>query len=336
MSGTRDPLALAAQLKASALEEGALLAGLADPREAVEHAEALRSWVREGLHGPMEWFPRHAELRLDPQVLLPGARSLLMVALAHEAPGDPAAVAIPSGSAPPGRVASYALGRDYHKVIRGVLRRTARRFEGGLPGLRWRVCVDSAPLLERHWAWRAGLGWIGKNGLVIHPRYGSWLLLGGLLLDVELPADEPHPERCGRCTLCLEACPTRAFLAPYRLDAARCISAQTIENRAADMPLPRPTPGGWLFGCDDCQSICPWNRKALPASHPELAADPGLWQRMASGDWPVDEAGWDDLTRGRALRRMSAAMLRRNLAALRFARGGASADSLSSAQEEPR
>lgn len=305
-----DPGELARWLKEQALAEGATLAGLADPRAPIEHAPQVAAWSAEGLHGPLAWWPKGDAQRLDPRQLLEGVRSLLMVAVAYDG-----GVELPGPPRP--RVSRYALGRDYHKVLKSLLRRIVQRLEERLGPLAWRACVDSAPLLERHWAWRAGLGWIGKNCMLIHPRHGSWLLLGGLLLELELPSDSPHPDRCGTCTACLRACPTQAFPAPHMLDCARCISAQTIENRHEELPAAmRPMPGAWLFGCDDCQTVCPWNRRPASGS-PALAADPELLTQLREGEWPPDDEFWERLTRGKALRRMTPVMYRRNLKALR-------------------
>ena len=302
---------IAAWLKQVAVEEGASLAGLADPREPVAdlHLRALEAWTRQGRHGPMGWWPRGDEARRDPRLLLPGARSLLMVAVAYDG-------SCPLPDPPLPRVARYALGRDYHKVLRGLLRRVVQRLEARQGPCSWRICVDSTPLLERYWAWRAGLGWIGRNSLLLHPRYGSWLMLGGLLLDLELDSDLPHPDRCGRCRACLDSCPVEAFPAPYVVDSVRCLSAQTIENRAERLPEGLdPLPGSWLFGCDACQDGCPWCRKAGRIRGP-LDPDPELLRRLAEDDWPEDDDGWDAVTRGKALRRMTPAMYRRNLRAL--------------------
>jgi epoxyqueuosine reductase len=322
------PAARAQRLCTIALEEGAQLAGIADGRQPVLHAGVWQDWLDQGLEGPMDWLRRHRDLRADPAGLLPGLKGLLCVAISsHHAcvddPGRP-------------RISRYARGRDYHKVLRGILVRSARRLEQEIGPFGWRVCVDTVPLLERYWAWQAGLGWVGKNCLLINERYGSWLLLGELLTDLELEPSTPGRERCGRCTRCLQACPTQALIAPGRLDGARCLSAQTIENRADSLPPAfQPLPGNWVFGCDDCQLCCPWNRPergpdGLPAGHPDLAPDPDLEERLQQGKWPLEapEAEWlefwDRLTRGKALRRMTAAMLRRNLMA--FGSAGASGD----------
>lgn len=302
---------VAQQVVEWALGEGALLAGLADPRQPVSHAAHVRGWAERGREGPMDWWPRHLELRLDPLQLLPSARSLLMVAVAYS--GD-----VPELEGATAKVSRYALGRDYHKVLRSLLKRFHARLEQECgQAVEARICVDTAPLLERYWAWQAGLGWIGKNCMLINPRYGSWLLLGGILLDLELEPDEPHPEYCGRCVACLDECPTGAFTGPGCLDSRRCISCQTIENRGGDFPDDvEGLPGNWLFGCDICQEVCPWNRKALPAAHPELEAHPEMRAELQRGEWPAGTDFWDRITRGRALRRMHHGMYLRNRSAV--------------------
>ncbi|MCA9784673.1 MAG: tRNA epoxyqueuosine(34) reductase QueG [Candidatus Cloacimonetes bacterium] len=311
----------AALVRKIALEEGAQLAGIADGRRPVSHAARWLEWLDAGHAGPMPWLEAHRTLKTDPGQLLPGLRGMLCIAISSnhrvsDLPDRP-------------RVSQYARGRDYHRVLRGILKRVARRLEQELGPFSWRVCVDTAPLLERYWAWQAGLGWIGKNCLLINRRWGSWLLLGELLTDLELMPDTPGRESCGRCERCLQACPTQALPAPGVLDAARCLSAQTIENRAPELPAElHPLPENWIFGCDSCQLCCPWNRPGrdadgLPAGHPGLLPDPDLERIIARAQWPDERSSpeewarfWEELTRGKALRRMTLPMLRRNLAAL--------------------
>ncbi len=313
----------AERLRRLALEEGAAVAGIAAADEPVTHAEAFRGWLERGDHSPMEWIERHGELRVQPEGLLPGLKGMLCVGVScrHEA--------VDPQDRP--RVARYARGRDYHRVLKGLLRRVARRMEAEIGPFGWRICVDTVPLLERYWAWRAGLGWIGKNCMLIHREHGTWLMLGELLTDLSLQADAPGKEYCGRCSRCLEGCPTQAFRGPGQLISERCISAQTIENRGTELPSAmRPLPQNWLFGCDVCQLVCPWNgglerRGGASAGHPELQPDPELEALLESGNWPeeaeLDEEGWiafhDRITRGKALRRMTVEMLRRNLRAVR-------------------
>ena len=204
--------------------------------------------------------------------ILPEVRTVVMLAMTHAA--DRAPAPLPASS---GRVARYARGEDYHDVLRRQVKALLNWVQGELPGCRGRAVVDTAPLLERDFARRAGLGWIGKNTMLIHPRVGSYFLLAALLLDRELVPDPPFvPNHCGTCTACLHACPTEAFPSAGQLDARRCISYLTIELRES-IPEPLRTPmGEWVFGCDVCQEVCPWNRKApeaggLPA-RAELAA----------------------------------------------------------------
>jgi epoxyqueuosine reductase len=208
--------------------------------------------------------------------MLPEVRSVIMVAMNYKPPG-PAEGEGNEDAALTGKVARYARGEDYHDVFRRRLGELLAWLQGEAPGCVGRGVVDTAPLLERDFARRAGLGWIGKNTMLLHKHLGSYFLLGALLVDVPLRADAPHAAgHCGTCTACLEACPTAAFVGPGQLDARRCISYLTIELKG---PIPedlRPAVGDWLFGCDVCQEVCPWNRKAPAGSEPALGPRPGL------------------------------------------------------------
>ena len=291
-------MTLTSALKAKARDLGFDLVAIAPAGPGPDYDRYLR-WVEAGYAGEMGYLARHAPLKADPRSLLPDARSLVMVGLSYAWPVDPALRADPSR----GQIAAYALGDDYHHVMRQRLieldewlrNQTGRSTPG-------RACVDSAPLLERSWAMQASLGFIGKNTCLIHPGLGSWLFLGALLVPEALEYDEAprminqgqwtttalHPQStirnpqskiltCGRCTRCLDACPTGAFVSAYTLDARRCISYLTIELRG-EIPLAlRPLMGNWVFGCDLCQDVCPWNRR-VPASSPHrlLASSPPL------------------------------------------------------------
>lgn len=225
--------------------------------------EHLQEWLKQGMAGEMHYFARREEAYSDPARCLPSVRSVVMVGLNYHCP-EPAAPADEPAS-PTGRVARYARGTaDYHDVLRDRLKKLADVLHEHRPGCRTRAVVDTAPLLERDFARLAGLGWFGKNTMLINRRIGSWFFLGALLTDVELTPDEPHrTSHCGTCTRCLDACPTDAFTAPYVLDARRCISYLTIELRDDPIPLDlREGMGDWVFGCDICQEVCPWNRKA--------------------------------------------------------------------------
>lgn len=228
--------------------------------------EEFRRWLAQGHAGVMEnWLKRHEPLRGDPQRLLVGVRSVIMLATDYSAvaPGD-AAEPVEQGR---GRVSRYAWGDDYHDLLRARVNTLAAWLREQVPGCATRGVVDSAPLAEREFGWLAGLGWFGKNTMLIHPAAGSFFFLSGLLTDLVLPVDAPiEVDHCGTCTACLDACPTGALPAPRVLDARKCISAVTIEDHG---PVPdelRAGLGDWVFGCDICQDVCPWNRHA-PVSH---------------------------------------------------------------------
>jgi epoxyqueuosine reductase len=247
---------LETRLKQHAKEIGFDLAGIAPATEA-DGFDRLRDWLDAGFAGDMEYMSRHAEARRHPQSILPAVRSVVMVAVNYKPQFDERAA--PEFA----RVARYARGPDYHDVLRQRLNVLLEWVQVQAPGCRGRGVVDTAPLLERDFARRAGLGWFGKNTMLLNKKLGSYFFLGALLLDLELQPDPPHETaHCGTCTACLDACPTQAFPGPGQLDSRRCISYLTIELR---MQIPadlREGLGDWIFGCDVCQEVCPWNRKA--------------------------------------------------------------------------
>jgi epoxyqueuosine reductase len=287
----------------------------------LEGATHLRRWVAQGIHGDMAYMAETAHLRCDPGSLLPGARSVICVAMSYHAESEP-----PELLARRGRVvvARYARRKDYHKVIKARLVRLGRFLAGLSPAAQWRAACDTAPVLEKELAQRAGLGWIGKNTCLINRTLGSELLLGELLTTVELPTDAPEVDHCGTCSACLGACPTGAFSGPQALDARRCISYVTIEHRG---PMPEallPALGGHLFGCDVCQAVCPWNLHAAPSCNQAIATR----RRLANLRWgsleTLDEKGWVELCAGTPVRRLDFCRFRRNLAAIApAARAGA-------------
>jgi len=249
-------------VKAAALTLGfdRVAIGPADPPE---HAEAFRRWLEAGQHGTMEYLQRSRDDRVDPQRLLPGCRSVVAVALAYASDDE---------DGDWGPVARYARGRDYHDVMRPRLAALARVIEEAGGGeARTRVAVDTSAVLERDLAARAGLGWIGKNTNVLAPGLGSCFFIGIVLTTVAMTEDARVADHCGTCQACLDACPTDAFVAPYVLDARRCISYLTIEHRGHVDESLRPALGDWVFGCDICQDVCPWARKARVARDPAFA-----------------------------------------------------------------
>ena len=299
---------LADALKREARRLGFDPVGLADavggPRLRLRSA-ALERWLAAGHHASMDWMADPRRQRLE--ALLPGVRSLLAVGLSYyvRTPLQPGHL----------RVARYGWGRDYHRVLDKRLRQLGRWLEAQVPEARWRVCVDAAPLLEKAWAEQAGLGWIGKNGNLIHRRRGSWLLLGHLLTTLDLPADAPAEPHCGACSRCLDACPTGALPEPFVVDARRCIAFHTIENREPQLPEPVASRlEGWVAGCDICQEVCPWNGPDLESSSdPDVQPRPWLLALQGPEALGWSDQEWDERLRASALRRIRPWMWRRNI-----------------------
>ncbi len=296
------------RLKVKARELGFELVGVA-PAVTPEGVTHLSDWLHRGFAGEMRYMDRHVAAREHPRHVLDGVRSIVVVAMNYRT-ADPE----PPGPFD-GRISRYAWGDDYHAVMRDRLRRLGDFLHDASPGCRTRAVVDTAPLLERDFARLAGVGWIGKNTMLINKRLGSWIFLGALLTDLELDYDQPHTaDHCGTCTRCLDACPTDAFVGPHQLDSRRCISYLTIELRGAVPHDLRSEVGQWLFGCDVCQDVCPWNRKA-PAGY-EAAYLPrspgGVVDARAIAAMSDDELR--RLVRGTTLTRTGLNGLRRNAA----------------------
>lgn len=274
------------RIKEHAQQLGFELTGIAPAADADGFAH-LQDWLAQGFAGEMDYMTRHGDARQHPASILPEVRSVVMVGINYKRAADSRCPLTP-GPSPPvgrgektantGRVSCYAGGLDYHDVLRDKLKTLLAWIQEQVPGTRGRAVIDTAPLLERDFARRAGLGWFGKNTMLIDKKLGSYFFLGALLLDLELPADEPFATaHCGTCTRCLDACPTEAFVGPYQLDARRCISYLTIELRDSIADELKPMMGDWIFGCDVCQDVCPWNRKAPAGNEPAFAAgDTGL------------------------------------------------------------
>ena len=304
---------LPAQIKAWALELGFADAGIAELTLDADR-DHLQRWLDEGLHGQMAFMGRDLDKRTHPATLRPGTLSVVSVRLDYRPHAEQAQAVLDDGER--AYLSRYALGRDYHKLMRGRLLKLGTRIEQAVGPHGYRVLTDSAPALEKALARNARLGWIGKNTLVLNRRAGSWFFLGELYTDLPLPLDagEPTPNLCGSCRACLDVCPTQAFVAPYRLDARRCISYLTIEHRGA-FPLElRAAIGNRVFGCDDCQLVCPWNRYAQTTVEPDFAPRHGLDTAKLTELFGWDEATWLAKTEGMALRRLDHARWLRNLA----------------------
>lgn len=268
-----------------------------------EAAARFRTYLDEGRHAGMKYLEGRIEERLDPTRLLPEARTVIVVLLNYHRNN-------PTAAEPVGKIARYAGGRDYHKVMRARLEALKKGLEELYPGTRTWHSADTAPVLERYWAERAGVGWVGKNTLLITRGLGSWTFIGVLLTSLEIPPDAQHADHCGGCRRCLEACPTSALLAPGVLDSKRCISYWTIEHRG-ELPVGADL-HGWVFGCDDCQSVCPWNRFARPTAVSEFELRANLCTPDLVRWAALSRAEWDELTRGTALRRAGYEGWRRN------------------------
>jgi len=269
--GTGD--SAAASIRNRALALGFHAVGFARAELGPQARERLAAFLAAGQHGSMGWMEHRADERANPRTLWPEARTCIALGLSYVPEGDPlAALSHPNR----GNISVYARGRDYHDVVKGMLKQLAG-FIAGRFGPDVKVFVDTAPLMEKPLAQSAGLGWQGKHTNLVSRANGSWLFLGEVLTTLDIPPDPPSADRCGTCARCLAACPTAAFPAPYQLDATRCISYLTIEH---DGPIPhelRPRIGNRIYGCDDCLAACPWNRFARSASaHPKLRARPDL------------------------------------------------------------
>jgi epoxyqueuosine reductase len=311
----RNPSKLTA-LKAALGERAAALGfqrlGIADTRLEQDRAY-LERWLELERHGDMEYMARHGRLRSTPESLVPGTVRVISARMDYLPESGPAAKRLLTR---PDRayIARYALGRDYHKLMRKRLQALAAWLEAAVGETRYRVFVDSAPVLERALARNAGLGWIGKHTNLLDRHDGSWFLLGEIYTDIPLPCDAPVTEHCGSCTACIDVCPTRAIVAPYELDARRCISYLTIEHKG---PIPiefRRAIGNRIFGCDDCQLFCPWNRYARLTPEAAFAPRHGLADAELTELFQWSESKWSENTAGSALRRAGFEGWRRNIA----------------------
>lgn len=310
--------ALAGRLKAQALGMGFSQVGIGGTRVPVDERH-LMNWLARHFEGEMDWMARHPLRRGQVDTLVPGTLRVISVALNYWPNGAADAQDV---LANPSRayIARYALGRDYHRIMRPRLAALGDWLNHALEedasgGRRYRAFVDSGPLLERALAREAGLGFIGKHTCLIHPDEGSWFFLGELLTDLPLPLDPPFAnDHCGHCTACIDVCPTGAIVAPYQLDARRCISYLTIEFDGVIPPELRRPIGNRIFGCDDCQLVCPWNRHAVGSLEGDLGPRHGLDAPDLTSLWDWDEATFLARSEGSALRRMGYRGFRRNLA----------------------
>ena len=309
---TDDLTATAQQIRDWAHELGFQAVGITDT-QLDDAGKRLNLWLDQGLNADLEYMAAHGSKRYRPDELLPGTQRIIAVRMDYRPePDEPESVLADDEKA---YITRYSLGRDYHKLIRKRLATLSKWIDEALPGHYHRPFVDSAPVLEKPIAVKAGLGWQGKHTLLLHPQAGSWFFLGEIYTSAPLPVDEPWAtDHCGSCTACLDVCPTNAFPEPYVLDAARCISYLTIENNG---PIPeelRPLMGNRVFGCDDCQLICPFNKFSESTDEPDFQPRHGLDNSTLAELFLWDEETFLKRTEGSAIRRAGYEGWLRNLA----------------------
>lgn len=302
---------LAQHIKQWGLSLGFQQVGICDTDLQLEEPK-LQAWLDKQYHGEMAWMARHGMLRARPHELLPGTLRVISVRMNYL----PAKAAFASTLKDPtaGYVSRYALGRDYHKLLRQRLKKLGEQIQAYCGELNFRPFVDSAPIMERPLAAKAGIGWVGKHSLILNREAGSWFFLGELLVDIPLPVDTPQAEQCGRCVACITTCPTGAIVAPYQVDARRCISYLTIELEGIIPEEFRPLMGNRIYGCDDCQLICPWNRFSQLTDESDFSPRAALHapQLIALFSW--SEERFLRITEGSAIRRIGHLRWLRNIA----------------------
>lgn len=299
-------------VKERALFEGFHKVGIAGAAPLEEEAPRLKEWLARGYHGEMSWMARDVEKRLDPLKLFPAARSAVVVALNYYTPDQH------QNNSTTGKVSRYAWGDDYHDVLKTKLEALLAWIREQDPNAAGKICVDIQPTLDKAWAVRAGLGWLGKHTNVITPEFGSWVFIGELLLNLELEPDRERVEdHCGTCTFCIDACPTQAITEPYVVDSNKCISYATIELRAPELPQEiEPHLSGWLYGCDICQDVCPWNRFEETTDETRFVAREGNVNAELEAILELTPETYAERFRRSAMKRTKLSGLQRNARAL--------------------
>ncbi len=299
---------LSAALKKEALKQGFNPVGIANipgTHRIRMRTDSLQRWLERGNQADMKWM--EAKSRIKTELLLKGVKSVLVVGLNYFTKPE-------NNTSSKLKIARYAWGNDYHKTIEKRLKKLGKWLQEQRPNSKWKICVDSKPLLEKAWAEEAGLGWIGKNSNLIHSTRGSWMVLGNLLSTEELIADQPSKPLCGKCEKCIEACPTNAISEPFVINSKKCIAYHNIENRNEEIPLEiQKLMGNWIVGCDICQDICPWNQEGVPISE-----DPDMKQKAWIKDITIkdilnwNDERWKNTLKGSSLKRIKPWMWRRN------------------------
>jgi len=303
---------LSRRIKQQAHSEGFKKVGIVPAGSLDEESERLLTWLAHDYHGKMSWMARDPELRADPRKLFSAARSVVVVAINYYTPTTHV------DDSTTGKVSRYAWGDDYHEVVGAKLRALLAWIQKEIPGAEGKVCVDIQPMMDKAWAARAGLGWIGKHTNLITTEYGSWVFIGELLLNLDLEYDnEVVADHCGSCTLCIDACPTQAITEPYVVDSNKCISYATIELRDPEIPSPvADNLEGWFYGCDICQDVCPWNRFEQATEEARFLPRPGNSNASLTEVLKLSPESYAERFRGSAMKRAKLSGLQRNARAL--------------------
>ncbi len=296
-------------IRREALRLGFDAIGFAKARRLIEEETRLEQWLKEGRHGSMQWMENHFDKRVDPGKLVPGAKSVVSVMMSYHQP-DLAGRQLSSEKP---KISKYAMGEDYHIVLKEKLFELFAFAEQVIGKVEGRVFVDTAPVLDKAWAVESGIGWMGKHTNVLNRDWGSWYFLGEMILDAEFEYDEPMADHCGTCTRCIDACPTDAIYEPYKVDGSKCISYLTIELRDEVPVKYQEQMGEWIFGCDICQDVCPWNRKARSGSEERLFARPDSADRDIDYWEELDLQEYRRLFRKSAVKRAKFDGLQRNI-----------------------
>lgn len=294
------------RIKQIAQDLGFFSVGFSKAEFLAEEAPRLENWLNKQQHGKMGYMENHFDMRLDPRLLVPGSKTVISFLYNYfpeqQQPSDTY------------QLSKYAYGKDYHDVIKNQLRKLMDRVKAEIGDVEGRIFVDSAPVLEKAWAKKSGLGWIGKNANLIHPKAGSFYFLAEWICDLDIESDGPIRDYCGTCTRCIDACPTDAIVEPYVVDGSKCISYLTIELK--DQLLPSAFKGkldDWMYGCDICQDVCPWNRFSEPHNEPQFQPHPMLFD-LTKNDWEdLTEELYRELFRGSAVKRAKFEGLKRNI-----------------------
>lgn len=297
------------QIKLWAEELGFLATGISKAGFLEDHARPLESFLKKGMHGEMSYLENHFDKRLDPTKLVPGAKSVISLLLNY----FPAETQRPDAP----KISKYAYGKDYHKVIKKKLKALTKRIQDAYGDVQGRAFVDSAPVLDKAWAAQSGLGWFGKNGNLITKGQGSFYFISELILDLDLAPDGPTTDHCGTCRACLDSCPTQAIVSPKIVDGSKCISYFTIELKNEIPSAYASQLEDWMYGCDVCQDVCPWNKFSKPHREEEFKPKPGLLNKSRKEWEELTEDVFNQLFEGSAVKRTKFSGLKRNLEALK-------------------